>query len=63
MARARKGIGTGHKGEAAEAEGRGPALGFARGTERIAIGYRRWAQRRLDPLTDRLRHRLEKGRY
>jgi uncharacterized membrane protein (DUF485 family) len=29
----------------------------------ITIGYRRWAQRRLDPLTDRLRHRLEKGRY
>jgi uncharacterized membrane protein (DUF485 family) len=29
----------------------------------IALGYRRWAQRRLDPLTDRLRQRLEGGRY
>jgi len=29
----------------------------------IAIAYRRWAQRRLDPLTDRLRDRLERGRY
>jgi uncharacterized membrane protein (DUF485 family) len=29
----------------------------------IAFGYRRWAQRRLDPLTDRLRSRLESGRY
>lgn len=29
----------------------------------LAVGYRRWAQRRLDPLTDRLRHRLEGGRY
>src|ERR1700722_19559385 len=29
----------------------------------IAVGYRRWAQRRLDPLTDRLRRRLEGGRY
>jgi uncharacterized membrane protein (DUF485 family) len=29
----------------------------------IAVGYRRWAQRRLDPLTDRLRDRLERGRY
>jgi uncharacterized membrane protein (DUF485 family) len=29
----------------------------------IAIGYRRWAQHRLDPLTDRLRDRLERGRY
>ncbi len=25
----------------------------------IALGYRRWARRRLDPLSDRLRHRLE----
>ena len=29
----------------------------------IAVGYRRWARRRLDPLTDRLRDRLERGRY
>jgi uncharacterized membrane protein (DUF485 family) len=29
----------------------------------IAMAYRRWAQRRLDPLTDRLRDRLERGRY
>jgi uncharacterized membrane protein (DUF485 family) len=29
----------------------------------LAVGYRRWAQRRLDPLTDRLRSRLEGGRY
>jgi uncharacterized membrane protein (DUF485 family) len=29
----------------------------------IAIGYRRWAARRLDPLTDRLRQRMEGGRY
>lgn len=29
----------------------------------IAMGYRRWAQHRLDPLTDRLRDRLERGRY
>jgi uncharacterized membrane protein (DUF485 family) len=28
----------------------------------IAAGYRRWAPRRLDPLADRLRHRLEEGR-
>ena len=28
----------------------------------IAVGYRRWARRRLDPLADRLRHRLEGGR-
>jgi uncharacterized membrane protein (DUF485 family) len=28
----------------------------------IAATYRRWAQRRLDPLADRLRHRLEEGR-
>ena len=28
----------------------------------IALGYRRWAQRRLDPLSDRMRHRLEGGR-
>jgi len=28
----------------------------------IAAGYRRWARRRLDPLADRLRHRLEGGR-
>jgi len=25
----------------------------------IAASYRRWARRRLDPLSDRLRHRLE----
>src|SRR5580693_7399233 len=29
----------------------------------IALGYRRWARRRLDPLTARLRQRLESGRY
>jgi uncharacterized membrane protein (DUF485 family) len=29
----------------------------------LALGYRRWARRRLDPLTDRLRRRLEGGRY
>jgi uncharacterized membrane protein (DUF485 family) len=28
----------------------------------IAVCYRRWARRRLDPLSDRLRHRLEDGR-
>lgn len=28
----------------------------------IALTYRRWARRRLDPLSDRLRHRLEGGR-
>jgi uncharacterized membrane protein (DUF485 family) len=28
----------------------------------IAAGYRRWARRRLDPLADRLRNRLEGGR-
>ena len=28
----------------------------------IAVSYRRWARRRLDPLSDRLRHRLEDGR-
>jgi uncharacterized membrane protein (DUF485 family) len=28
----------------------------------IAVTYRRWARRRLDPLADRLRHRLEGGR-
>jgi uncharacterized membrane protein (DUF485 family) len=27
----------------------------------IAVAYRRWARRRLDPLSDRLRHRLEPG--
>jgi uncharacterized membrane protein (DUF485 family) len=27
----------------------------------IALGYRNWARRRLDPLSDRLRHRLEGG--
>ncbi len=27
----------------------------------IAMSYRRWAGRRLDPLSDRLRHRLEGG--
>jgi uncharacterized membrane protein (DUF485 family) len=27
----------------------------------IAVCYRRWARRRLDPLSDRLRHRLEGG--
>jgi uncharacterized membrane protein (DUF485 family) len=29
----------------------------------IAVAYSRWARRRLDPLTDRLRNRLERGRY
>ena len=29
----------------------------------IALAYRRWAQRRLDPLSERLRQRLEAGRY
>jgi len=29
----------------------------------IALSYRRWAQRRLDPLSERLRQRLESGRY
>ncbi len=28
----------------------------------IALGYRRWAQRRLDPLADRMRQWLEAGR-
>jgi uncharacterized membrane protein (DUF485 family) len=28
----------------------------------ITVGYRRWARRRLDPLADRLKHRLETGR-
>jgi uncharacterized membrane protein (DUF485 family) len=28
----------------------------------IAASYRYWARRRLDPLADRLRHRLEGGR-
>lgn len=28
----------------------------------IAASYRRWARRRLDPLSDRLRNRLEGGR-
>jgi uncharacterized membrane protein (DUF485 family) len=28
----------------------------------IAAAYRRWARRRLDPLADRLRNRLEGGR-
>lgn len=27
----------------------------------IALAYRHWARRRLDPLSDRLRHRLEGG--
>jgi uncharacterized membrane protein (DUF485 family) len=27
----------------------------------IAVGYRYWARRRLDPLSDRLRHRLDGG--
>jgi len=27
----------------------------------IAVSYRRWARRRLDPLSERLRHRLEGG--
>ena len=27
----------------------------------IALGYRQWARRRLDPLSDRLRNRLEGG--
>lgn len=30
-------------------------------TVAIAMSYRRWARRRLDPLSDRLRHRLEGG--
>jgi len=38
------------------------ALQFA-STFTIALSYRRWAQRRLDPLSDRLRQRLEGGRY
>jgi uncharacterized membrane protein (DUF485 family) len=38
------------------------ALQFA-STFALAVGYRRWAQRRLDPMTDRLRSRLERGRY
>jgi uncharacterized membrane protein (DUF485 family) len=29
----------------------------------IALIYRHWAARRLDPLSDRLRQRLEGGRY
>lgn len=29
----------------------------------IAVWYRRWAHRRLDPPSERLRHRLEGGRY
>jgi uncharacterized membrane protein (DUF485 family) len=29
----------------------------------IALAYRRWAQHRLDPLSERLRQRLEAGRY
>jgi uncharacterized membrane protein (DUF485 family) len=28
----------------------------------ITIGYRRWAQRNLDPMSHRIRHRLEAGR-
>ncbi len=28
----------------------------------IAIGYSRWCRRNLDPMSDRLRQRLEKGR-
>jgi uncharacterized membrane protein (DUF485 family) len=28
----------------------------------IAVGYRRWAHRRLDPLSERMRLRLEGGR-
>jgi uncharacterized membrane protein (DUF485 family) len=28
----------------------------------IAAAYRHWARRRLDPIADRLRHRLEGGR-
>jgi uncharacterized membrane protein (DUF485 family) len=38
------------------------ALQFA-STFAIAAGYRHWAQRRLDPLADRLRKRLEGGQY
>ena len=38
------------------------ALQFA-STFALAVGYRRWASQRLDPLTDRLRTRLEAGRY
>ena len=29
----------------------------------IAVSYRRWARHRLDPLSDRLRHRLEGGQH
>ena len=29
----------------------------------IAVSYRRWARRRLDPLSDKLRNRLEGGHY
>jgi uncharacterized membrane protein (DUF485 family) len=29
----------------------------------IALSYRHWARRRLDPLSERLRQRLEAGRY
>jgi uncharacterized membrane protein (DUF485 family) len=29
----------------------------------IAMSYRGWARRRLDPLSDRLRHRLEGGQH
>ena len=28
----------------------------------ITVAYRRWARRNLDPLSERLRHRLEAGR-
>jgi uncharacterized membrane protein (DUF485 family) len=38
------------------------ALQFA-STFAIAIGYQRWAKHRLDPLTERLRQRIEGGRY
>jgi len=29
----------------------------------IAVSYRRWARRRLDPLSSKLRKRLEGGHY
>jgi uncharacterized membrane protein (DUF485 family) len=38
------------------------ALQFA-STFTIAVCYRRWARRRLDPLSDKLRNRLEGGHY
>jgi uncharacterized membrane protein (DUF485 family) len=38
------------------------ALQFA-STFMIAVWYRRWAHRRLDPLSDKLRRRLEGGQF